>query len=121
MIYDVTDLEVYNISLDLLKELYEFLKRVPNSEYDTVKNSKRAGKSIPANLAEGFAKRKSELTFKNHLQICIGSSDEVVTHLITIAIVIPKLEKDGKKLSEKYRILSRRLNSLHKNWKSYKY
>lgn len=121
MIYDVTDLQVYKISIDLLKELYEFLRKVPNSEYDSVKNCKRAGKSIPTNLAEGFAKRKSEAVFKNHLQICIGSSDEVVAHIITLAAVVPKLEKEAKILAEKYRILSRRLNSLHKNWKSYKY
>lgn len=121
MIYDVTDLEVYQVSIELLKELYEFLKKIPNSEYDTVKNCKRAGKSIPVNLAEGFAKRKSEATFKNHLQICIGSSDEVIAHLMTIVAVVPKLENEAKLLAEKYKILSRRLNSLHKNWKSYKY
>ena len=117
----MTDLEVYKLSIELLKDLYTFLTKVPNSEYDTVKNCKRAGKSIPANLAEGFAKRKSEATFKNHLQICIGSSDEVVAHVSTIGVVVPKLENDAKILADKYIVLSKRLNSLHKNWKSYKY
>ncbi len=120
MIYNVSDLEVYKLSLENLKVLYTFLSGVPNSEFDTIKNCKRAGKSIPANLAEGFAKRKSEATFKNHIQICIGSSDEVVAHLETIGVVVPRLEDQAKEVTEEYRILSRRLNSLHKNWKSYK-
>jgi four helix bundle protein len=121
MIYNVEDLEVYKLSLDLLKDLYQFLLKVPNSEYDTVKNCKRAGKSIPTNLAEGFGKRKSEATFKNHLQICIGSSDEVIAHVSTVGVVVPKLETEAIALTEKYRILSKRLNTLHKNWKSYQF
>lgn len=121
MIYNITDLEVYRLSIELLKELYTFLTKVPNSEFDSVKNCKRAGKSIPTNLAEGFGKRNSEATFKNHILICIGSSDEVMAHIQTIYTVVPKLGKEGLVLSEKYKILSRKLNSLHKNWKSYKY
>jgi four helix bundle protein len=121
MIYNVTDLEVYKLSIDLLKDLYLFLLKVPNSEFDTIKNCKRAGKSIPANLAEGFAKRKSEATFKNHLQICIGSSDEVVAHIMTIAAVVPKITNEANIIAEKYIVLSKRLNTLHKNWKSYQF
>jgi four helix bundle protein len=121
MIRDVTDLKVYTSSLTLLKELYAFLRKVPRSEHDTVRNCKRAGKSIPTNLAEGFAKRSYEKEFKKHLKICIGSSDEVVAHLRTIAITVPRLSEETKKLAEKYKILSKRLNKLHKIWRSDKY
>lgn len=119
MIYNILDLEVYKLSIELLKDLYKFLSKVPNSEFDSVKNCKRASKSIPANLAEGFAKRKSEATFKNHLQICIGSSDEVVAHVMTIAAVVPNLINEANIIAKKYIVLSKRLNVLHKNWKSY--
>jgi len=81
MIRDVTDLEVYSDSLRLLKKLYELLRKVPKSEYDTVIQCKKCSKSIPANIAEGFAKRSSELEFKRFLKIAIGSSDELITHL----------------------------------------
>ena len=121
MIYNITDLEVYKASINLLKDLYNFLLKVPNSEFDSVKNCKRAAKSIPANLAEGFAKRRSEATFKNHLQICIGSSDEVVAHIMTIAAVVPKLTNEADIIAKKYIILSKRSNTLHKNWKSYQF
>ncbi len=86
-----------------------------------MKNVKRAAKSIPTNISEGFAKRSSEATFKNHLKISIGSSDEVITHLLTISIITPRLKNDAILLSEKYKVLSKRLNVLHKVWHSDKF
>lgn len=118
MLRSVNDLDVYTFSLTNLEDLYKFLKEVPKSEYDTIKNCKRAGKSIPANLAEGWAKRSHELIFKNHLKICIGSSDEVVAHLQTIAITVPWLKAKTKGISDKYIILSKRMNTLHKVWRT---
>lgn len=120
MIKDVTDLEVYKLSLELLRELYAFLRKVPRSEDDTVRNCKKAGKSIPTNLAEGFAKRVYEAVFKSHLMICMGSSDEVASHLLTISITVPWLANEALELSAKYKILSKRLNKLHKIWRSKK-
>ena len=113
--------ECHRLSLELLKELYFLLRKIPKSELDTVRNCKRAGKSIPTNIAEGWAKRSYEAVFKNHLKICIGSSDEVVSHLRTIVITVPRQEEDAKILAEKYKVLSRRLNKLHKVWKSDKF
>ncbi|MFZ5366241.1 MAG: four helix bundle protein [Patescibacteria group bacterium] len=121
MIKDVTDLEVYRDSLTLLKELYAFLAKVPRSEYDSVVQCKKAGKSISALIAEGFAKRSSEAEFKRFLKMAIGSSDEIVSHLRTIAIAVPRLTDEAGKLAGKYKILSKRLNSLHKNWRSGKF
>jgi len=118
MIRDVTDLEVYRESLVLLKDLYTFLLKIPRSEYDSVIQGKRAGKSIPANIAEGFAKRSSEAEFKRFLKIAIGSSDELITHLRTIVIAVPWLADEAKEIAERYKILSKRLNSLHKRWRS---
>jgi four helix bundle protein len=118
MIRDVTDLEVYRESLILLKDLYSFLSRVPRSEYDSVVQCKKAGKSIPALIAEGFAKRSSEAEFKRFLKMAIGSSDEIVSHLRTIAIAVPRLTDEAERLAEKYKILSKRLNKLHQAWHS---
>lgn len=118
MIHDVTDLDVYNLSLELLKELYVFLRKVPKCEYDSVVQSKKCGKGIPANIAEGFAKRSSEAEFKRFLKIAIGSSDELVTHLRTIGIAVPRLSSEAQLLGEKYTTLSKRLNRLHSVWKS---
>ena len=116
MIKDVTDLEVYQESLRLMKKLYEFLKKVPASEYDTVRQCKKCAKSIPAQIAEGFAKRFYPAEFKRFLLIAIGSSDELVTHLRMLTIVVPRLSIEAQELSDDYTALSKRLNKLHKNW-----
>lgn len=119
MIYKITDLEVYKLSIELLKELYLFLEKAPKSEYDLVKNCKRAAKSIPANIAEGFAKRKYEAVFKNHLLISLGSSDEVIAHIGTLVAVVPRLFDKSRIIIERYIRLSKQVNTLHKNWHSY--
>lgn len=121
MIKDVTDLEVYSESLRLLKKLYAFLKKIPKSEYDTIVQCKKCGKSIPANIAEGFAKKASELEFKRFLLIAIGSSDELISHLRAVAIILPILFDESKDLAEKYKSLSKRINKLHSVWRSGKF
>ena len=121
MIRDVTDLEVYKLSLELLELLYSLLGKMPKSEYDTVIQCKKSGKSIPANIAEGFAKRAAEAEFKRFLKIAIGSSDELITHLRTITIAVPRLKEEAEDLSKRYKVLSRRLNKLHKTWRSAKF
>lgn len=118
MIRDVSDLEVYNDSLKLLRKLYLLLKKLPKSEYDTVVQCKKCSKSIPANIAEGFAKRSSELEFKRYLKIAIASSDELITHLRTIAITTPFLLEETKILAGEYKVISKRLNKLHSVWRS---
>lgn len=118
MIKDVTDLEVYIESLKLLPDLYGLTKKLPKSEYDLALQVKRSSKSIASNISEGFAKRVSDKEFKRFLKIAIGSSDEVITHLRMIAIVQPKLLLEAKNLAERYKILSKRINSLHTHWQS---
>lgn len=103
MIKDVTDLEVYQESLELLPRLYELSKKLPLSEKDLELQIKRAAKSIPANIAEGFAKRFSEKEFKRFLMIALGSSDEVISHLRTVMIVVPTLSMSSSSILESWR------------------
>lgn len=118
MIRDVTDLQVYQESLRLLEVLYAFLTKLPKSEYDSVLQCKRAGKSVPANIAEGFAKRTSQLEFKRFLKISLGSSDEIITHLRTISIALPRLKQEAQDLENAYKVLSKRINKLHAIWQT---
>lgn len=121
MIKDVTDLDIYNLSLKLVQKVYEFIRLMPKSEYDSINQIRRAAKSVTANIAEGFAKRSSEKEFKRFLKIAIGSSDEVVTHLRTIYFAIPRLQLEMKQLADEYKTLSKRINKLHSIWKSDKF
>ena len=118
MIKDVTDLVVYQESLRLLEKLYQFLIKIPHTEYDTVLQCKRCSKSIPANISEGFAKRHYQKEVKRFLLIALGSSDELVSHLRMIGIVAPNLNTEASELADEYKLLSKRINNLHKNWNS---
>lgn len=116
LIKSVRDLDVYQESLRLLPKLYKLLSKMPDLEKDTIWQTKRAAKSIPAIIAEGFAKRGSTKEFKRYLLIALGSSDEVITHLEVIKIIVPDLSEESQQLISDYTIISKRINSLHKKW-----
>ena len=107
MISDVTDIHVYNKAIELLPELYLLLKKVPPSESDLTLQAKRAAKSVPANIAEGFAKRRSEKEFKRYLLIALGSNDELIAHIHILSIVVPLLAKESLELLNQYKVLSK--------------
>lgn len=116
VILNVTDLKVYQESLKILPQVYQLLEKIPKSEMDSIFQIKRAAKAIPAIIAEGFAKKNSSKEFRRYLLIAIGSSDEIVTHLKVISIVIPTLSDEANLLINQYIVISKRLNSLHKKW-----
>src|SRR3990167_4445144 len=82
MIQSFKDLRVYQESYQLALESNKAILRLPSSEkYDLVDQLRRASKSIPANIAEGYAKRISEKEFKKYLLSAIGSCNEMVVHI----------------------------------------
>ena len=60
-------LEVHRISLKLPKI----------EQFGLAEQLRRTSKSIPANVAEGYAKRASQAEFNRFVQIAIGSADEM--------------------------------------------
>ena len=73
------DLEVfrraYRVSLDVHKASLDFPAIEQRAPADQVR---RASKSIPANLAEGFSRQnRSPADFRHYIVMSIGSSDEM--------------------------------------------
>ena len=76
------DLEAYQRSLDLLVKIHEICKRLPPEErYDLGNQMRRARKSIPANIAEGFGRKASEKEFKQYMKMAMASANAMETHL----------------------------------------
>jgi four helix bundle protein len=76
------DLEVWKLSVELVKEIYRITGEFPPSEpYGLTNQIRRAAVSIPANIAEGQA-RSSSKEFKQFLSVAFGSAAELETHLI---------------------------------------
>jgi four helix bundle protein len=118
MISDVEDLEVYRRAMKLLRPIYKLSGLLPKEEFKTKSQLTGAAKGIPAQIAEGFAKRRSEKEFKRYLLIALRSSDEVITHLREIKVIGfsgVKFETCDA-LIKHYRIVSKQINKLITNW-----
>lgn len=75
------NLDVWNLAIELVAEVYKITKLLPQEErYNLVNQMKRAAISIPSNIAEGAA-RNTKKEFINFLHISQGSLSELDTHL----------------------------------------
>lgn len=71
------DLEVFQLSYRLALDISKVTRSFPGYEqYEIGRQIRRAARSIPANVVEGWAKRSSVLEFKRFLLMAIGSCDE---------------------------------------------
>ena len=71
-------MQVYERSYKAGLAVYRMTKSFPKEEkYGMTSQMRRAGVSIPLNIAEGYAKRSSQGEFKRFLQMGIGSANEM--------------------------------------------
>ncbi len=84
MIKTFRDLEVYKESYTLMLIVHKEVKKLPVYERnDLAIQMRKASKSCPSNIAEGWAKRRFEKEFKKHLNTSIGSANEMEVHIET--------------------------------------
>lgn len=123
MIKDVTDLEVYRLSLELLEPLYRLTNQLPTNHRRIKYQANEAGEKIAPIIAEGFGKKRSPREFCRFLSMALGSSDEVITHIREIAIVAKFytgiMISDCEALIADYKILSKKLNKLLSSWQKF--
>lgn len=75
------DLEVYRLSMVLVRDIYRLTITFPKSEiFGLMSQMQRAAVSIPSNIAEG-ASRNSTKEYVHFLSISIGSASELETQL----------------------------------------
>jgi len=81
-VLEYRELLVWQIGMDLVAEIYQLTKLLPNDEVYALSNQmRRAAVSIPSNIAEG-QQRKSSKEFIQFLSISRGSLAEVETQLL---------------------------------------
>jgi four helix bundle protein len=116
------DLEVFRESYNEALEISKLVKRFPAFEQlEMARQLRRAARSIPANIVEGWAKRQSAPEFKRYLQVAIGSCDEVRLWL--------DLAKDEGYISDelhkmrnnRYSLIGAMLAGLWRNWQTAKH
>ncbi len=94
-------LEVYKISLQLVKEVYRLTKNFPKEEqYVLVSQLRRAAISVCSNIAEGSA-RRTKPDRKRFYEISRSSLVEIDTQF-EVALIIEYLKNDQIKALESY-------------------
>ena len=112
MVKSHRDLDVWNLSIDLVKVVYKITRHFPKDEiYGLTSQIKRAVISIPSNISES-ASRQSHKEFIQFLYIALGSSSEVETQLIIAKELEFVTAKEIEILFEKIDRIKRMLNGL---------
>lgn len=116
------ELDVWNTAVELVVEVYQLTRTWPADErFGLTSQIRRAATSIPANIAEGYA-RSHRGDYLRFLSAARGSAAEVETHLIVAGKVKIASRTDlrpawqltqrvGQMLSVQIRALSRTTDS----------
>ena len=76
------DLEIYQLSHELAIKIHKVSLSLPKFElYEEGSQVRRAAKSIPANIVEGFGRRRYKNEFIRFLTFALASCDETKEHL----------------------------------------
>ena len=112
------DIEAFQRAMALLKSVHDMTLRFPDYEkFDLAAQIRRACKSIPANIAEGYGKRRSAKDFKSYLTNALGSTNELMVH-IQIAHALGYISsEEWDALIQDYRIVGKQLTRLMENWR----
>ena len=101
---DFKKLQIWQLGMEVVDKVYGLVPLLPSDEKFAMKSQvTRAAVSIPANIAEGNAK-KSEKDKKRFVEIALGSAFELETHLL---IVRNRKWVDEKLIDELIEVLRR--------------
>ncbi|MFH1096033.1 MAG: four helix bundle protein [Candidatus Desantisbacteria bacterium] len=107
------DLEVYKLARQLSREIYEFSKGFPKEEmYSLTDQIRRSSRSVGAQIAEAWAKRRYEKHFISKLTDADGEQQET-QHWIETACDCNYLSaKQTEDWLNRYASVGRMLNSM---------
>jgi len=112
------DLEFFREAYAAALDVSRLAKRFPAVEqYELARQLRRAARSIPANIVEGWGKRASTPEFKRYLQIAIGSCDETRMWLDLSKDEGYISENERKEARDRYNRIGAMLGSLWRQWR----
>jgi four helix bundle protein len=112
MLNSYKELIVWQKSFELAKKIYKNTENFPKSEiYGLTSQIRRAGISIPSNIAEGFA-RKHRKEFSQFISIAFGSGAELETQLLLVKELKFITDKEFNELNSLLEEIMKMLNSL---------
>lgn len=115
------DLEIYQESLKLAKDIHYLVKKYPAREmYLLVDQSLRASRSVPSLISEGWAKRRQVKSFQKYLRDAVGECNEMMNHVEQAELFGYMPKRQAKDLIERYDRLASRIHKLKDNWQNFK-
>jgi four helix bundle protein len=114
-ISSVRDLDVYRLSFDAAMEIFETSKNFPKEEkYSLIDQVRRSSRSVCANLAEGWRKRKYKAVFVNKLSDAAQEAAETQTWLEFSIRCNYITHEQFEKLDKKYEVIFAMLNAMER-------
>ncbi|MCD4726677.1 MAG: four helix bundle protein [Pirellulales bacterium] len=119
-IKECKDLAIYTLSFDCAMDIFRATKDFPKEEkYSLTDQIVRSSRSVPANIREGFAKRKYKEVFARHLNDALGSSEETVTWL-DFSLECGYISKEKHSLFvEQYKKIGAMVYKLMSSWQKF--
>ena len=112
------ELEVWRLSMDSVKRVYQLTRGFPRDErFGLCSQLQRAAVSIPSNIAEGHA-RDSTKEFLYHISVAMGSLAEVETQLLLAKELGYSTQSDVGELLTALDRIGRMLRGLKKSLKA---
>jgi len=107
------DLRVYQLSYKLAMEIFDLSRAFPKAEvYSLTNQIRRSSRSVAANLAEGFRKRRYPNALINKLTDCDGEASETQVW-IDFALDCGYMSKENHdRLTAGYEEVGRMLSSM---------
>ncbi len=111
------DLEVFRRAYAVSLDVHRVSLTLPAIEQHALGDQmRRTSKSICANLAEGFGKRRSAAEVKRFVNMAVGSSDEMrvwIRYCLDLGYVD---EPTWRKWRDEYQDIARMLQGLLRSW-----
>ena len=121
MIKTFRDLVVYQKSYQLALELFRLTASFPHDErYGLIDQIRRASRSIPGNIAEGWAKRQYVNVLKQYLLDAAGSCAEMSVWLSFARDCGYLASKEHARFDAEYEGVGKMLAGLQAKWRTIK-
>jgi four helix bundle protein len=105
------DIEAYQRAMALLAPVHRLALRFPDYE--------RYELASPANIAEGYAKKRSVKEFKAYLSNALGSANEMIVHL-KVAVALGYVdEAECQDMIDGYSVVVKQLHRLIQRWRRF--
>lgn len=113
------DLEVYRRAFSMLTPVHQLALSFPDYEkYDLANQMRRAAKSVPTNIAEGYARRRSPREFCSYLAISVGSANEMEVHIKIARELNYASEALSAPMLVEYQTIGKQLTKLIQYWRA---